>query len=75
MLFRSLADGTPLWLGTTQTLQVSKPLGAAVLWRPAAHDGSAHAAMRAALVGFNTIEMPHPDSGVPVLRVRTGTRR
>ena len=67
----ALADGTPLWLGTTQTLQVSKPLGAAVLWRPVAHDGQAHAAMRSALDRFDAIETPHPDSGVPVLRLRT----
>src|SRR3546814_21075549 len=66
-----LADGTALWLGTTQTLHVNKPLGAAVLWRPLAHDGAAHAAVQAALGRLNTTEMPHPDSGVPVLRVRT----
>ncbi|MGH8072668.1 MAG: bifunctional DedA family/phosphatase PAP2 family protein [Lysobacter sp.] len=67
----ALADGTPLWLGTTQTLQVSKPLGAAVLWRPVPHDGEAHHAVQSAITGFDTIEMPHPDGGVMVLRVRT----
>jgi len=71
----ALADGTPLWLGTTQTLQVSKPLGAAVLWRPVAHDGEAHAEMRSALDGFDTLDSPHPDTGMPVLRIRTTGRR
>jgi len=66
-----LGDGTPLWLGTAQTLQVSKPLDAAVLWRPADHDTGAHAAVRDALAGLAPVEAAHPDSGVPVLRVRT----
>lgn len=71
----TLADGTPLWLGTAQTLRLSKPLGAAALWRPAPDDGRAYAAVRDALSGFNTIEAPHPRNGMPVLRVLTGERR
>lgn len=71
----ALADGTALWLGTTQTLQVSKPLGAAVLWRPVPHDGEAHDAVQSATTGFDTIEMPHPHGGVMVLRLRTADWR
>ncbi|MGQ4584679.1 VTT domain-containing protein [Lysobacter sp. F60174L2] len=71
----ALADGTALWLGTTQTLQVSKPLGAAVLWRPVPHDGEAHDAVQSATTGFDTIEMPHPHGGVRVLRLRTADWR
>lgn len=71
----ALSDGSPLWLGTTQTLRLSKPLGAAVLWRPAPDDGRTHAEVRAALAGFDTIEAPHPRTGTPVLRVRTLAER
>jgi hypothetical protein len=66
----ALADGTPLWLGTTQTLHLSKPLGAAVLWLPKPHDGHSHAQVGAALAGFETAQAVHPLNGVPVLRVR-----
>lgn len=67
----ALADGRTLWLGTTQTLQMRKPLGAAVLWLPAPHDGQAHALVLSALAGFNTRQAPHPHNGVPVLRLRS----
>lgn len=67
----ALSDGTPLWLATTQTLVVTKPLGAAVLWRPAEHDGTALGAVETALAAFPQVREPHPESGVPVLRVRT----
>ncbi|KGM54476.1 membrane protein [Lysobacter arseniciresistens ZS79] len=66
-----LDDGTPLWLGTAQTLQAGKPFGAALLWRPVADGGAAHAAVRGAIAGFEQVEAPHPDSTMPVLRVRT----
>lgn len=71
----ALSDGTPLWLATTQTLVVTKPLGAAVLWRPAEHDGTALDAVETALAGFPQVREPHPESGVPVLRVKTGPGR
>ncbi|HEU0306000.1 MAG TPA: bifunctional DedA family/phosphatase PAP2 family protein, partial [Lysobacter sp.] len=66
-----LSDGTPLWLGTVQTLRVSKPLGAVTLWLPSTDDGRAYQAARAALGNFETAETPHPRSGKPVLRLRT----
>jgi len=67
-----LEDGAPLWLGTTQTLHLAKPLGAAVLWLPRPHDGEAHALVTAALEGFDMQQGLHPNTGVNVLRVRTG---
>ncbi|MDV3255118.1 MAG: VTT domain-containing protein [Lysobacter sp.] len=66
-----LANGTPLWLGTAQTLQASKPFGAAVLWRPVDDDGAAHAIVRTHLGGLDVLEAPHPDNAVHVLRIRT----
>jgi membrane protein DedA with SNARE-associated domain/membrane-associated phospholipid phosphatase len=67
----TLGDGTPLWMGTAQTLRYQKPLRAASLWLPVADDGHAHAQVRAALLGFEHVEAPHPDGGGPVLRLRT----
>ena len=71
-----LADGTPLWVGTTQTLEFAHPLsGLFGIWLPVA-DGDRHAdealqALRHALTGFPMRESPHPHTGTPVLRVRT----
>ena len=67
----ALADGTPLWIGTAQTLRLSRPLGAAALWRPVPDEGRAYAAVREALAGFEPTEAPHPANGIPVLRLRT----
>ena len=69
-----LADGTPLWIGTTQTLKVSKPFGAAVLWLPQPDDGAAHAQVKRALVGFAPVQQSHPKNGVEVLRLRSEYR-
>ncbi|MCA1715039.1 MAG: hypothetical protein LC715_08040 [Gammaproteobacteria bacterium] len=66
-----LADGTPLWIGGTQTLHFGKPLAAFSMWRPEADDGVAHVALRDALDGLPLRESPHPQTGAPVLRIRT----
>lgn len=66
-----LRDGTPLWLGTAQTLEFTQPLGVVALWRPASDEGRAHALVRRALHGLPVRESPHPESRMPVLRVRT----
>ncbi|MBF6024218.1 bifunctional DedA family/phosphatase PAP2 family protein [Lysobacter niastensis] len=66
-----LNDGTPLWVGTTQTLRLSRPLDSAVLWLPEKDDGHAHALVKSALKDFESVESPHPASGAPVLRLRT----
>lgn len=67
----SLDDGTPLWLGSTQTLRATRLFGVATLWQPEPDTGHAHAAVRAALKGFDGIESPHPGSGMSVLRLRS----
>ena len=67
----SLDDGTPLWLGSAQTLHLTRPLGAFALWRPLPDDGRAYAAVRSALARLDPLEAPHPASGSPVLRLQT----
>jgi hypothetical protein len=67
----TLDDGTRLWLGTAQTLRYLRPLRAASLWLPVADNGNAHAQVREALQAFHPVETPHPQDGVPVLRLRT----
>ncbi|QSX74819.1 VTT domain-containing protein [Lysobacter arenosi] len=66
-----LGDGTPLWLGSTQTLHLTKPLGAAALWLPASDDGHAHALVAEALKGLESQQSPHPHGATQVLRVKT----
>ncbi|WP_052347307.1 bifunctional DedA family/phosphatase PAP2 family protein [Novilysobacter defluvii] len=67
----ALADGTPVWLGSTQTLRVVRPFDMAVLWRPEPYDGRAHELLRNDLRGLHAMEGSHPGSGLPVLRVHT----
>jgi membrane protein DedA with SNARE-associated domain/membrane-associated phospholipid phosphatase len=66
-----LGDGTPLWLGSTQTLHLTKPLGAAALWLPASDDGHAHALVAEALKGLESQQSAHPHGATQVLRVKT----
>ncbi len=66
-----LADGQPLWLGTGQALRYTRPLGLFGLWQPQPDAGTVHAELRELLETFDTREAVHPQSGVPVLRVRT----
>lgn len=65
-----LADGTPLWLGTTQTLHYVEPFSLFGLWVPQTDTGVAHDDVLAAMQGFETAQAPHPQTGVPVLRIR-----
>lgn len=66
-----LADGRPLWIGTTQTLHFVRPLPAIALWRPEGDDpGHARIRVREALAGLPQAESVHPDGGTVVLRVR-----
>ncbi len=69
-----LADGTPLWIGTTQTLRLNKPFDSAALWLPQSDDGGAHALVRKALTGFVVEQQPHPKNGVQVMRLRSQYR-
>ena len=64
-----LADGTPLWLGTTQTLHYVEVFGLFGLWIPQPDTGVAHDDVLAAVHGFRTAQAPHPQTGVPVLRI------
>ena len=66
-----LADGTALWLGSTQALRAARVFGVAALWQPQPDNGHAHAAVRGALMDFEAVESPHPQGGTPVLRLRT----
>jgi hypothetical protein len=66
-------DGTPLWIGTTQTLAYTRPFDILGLWQPQADTRDAYVSLRAALAGFQTREGLHPESGTPVLRLRTTT--
>ncbi|UHQ20827.1 VTT domain-containing protein [Lysobacter sp. KIS68-7] len=67
---KQLRDGAPLWIGTTQRLAYSRPVKVFGIWRPVANDGSAHAQLRKDLRGMTAVESVHPDSTLPVLRVR-----
>lgn len=65
-----LADGTPLWIGSTQTLHYAQPFGLFGVWLPMTDTGVAHDDVRAALDDLPTAQAPHPATGVMVLRVR-----
>ena len=65
-----LADGSPLWVGTTQMLHYAEPFGLFGLWVPDADTGVAHDDVRAVMSGFEIRQAPHPQTGVPVLRIR-----
>ena len=65
-----LHDGTPLWLGTTQTLHFVRPFDAFGLWLPAEDRGVAHVALRDALDGYALRESSSPAAPIPVLRAR-----
>ncbi|GAA4859595.1 bifunctional DedA family/phosphatase PAP2 family protein [Luteimonas vadosa] len=71
---RQFADGTPLWIGATQTLVHARPFGVFGLWQPGVRSREAYVDLRAAMDGFDVEEGLHPGSGTPVLRLRTGPR-
>lgn len=68
----ALTDGTPLWVGTVQTLHYARPFNLFGLWQPRADDRGAWEQLRGAMDGMQTRVEPHPQSGLPVLRVRVG---
>jgi hypothetical protein len=70
-----LDDGRiPLWMGSSQSLQLTRPLSAFALWQPELDHGAAHDAVRDALDGFELRESAPAPAGMPVLRVRTRSR-
>ncbi|MEN1929079.1 bifunctional DedA family/phosphatase PAP2 family protein [Luteimonas sp. MJ250] len=67
---RQPRDGTPLWIGTVQTLSHARPFDLFGLWSPDADTSSAYALLRKDLAGSDLREDPHPASGEQVLRLR-----
>lgn len=65
-----LDDGTPLWLGSSQGMRLTRPWSAFALWQPQVDHGAAHAAVRDALDGFEVRESTPMSAAIPVLRVR-----
>jgi uncharacterized protein (TIGR03382 family) len=68
-------DGTPLWIGTTQSLSYTRPFGLFGLWQPDADATDAYVALRDALQDMAPEQGNHPESGMPVLRLRTRSPR
>ena len=66
-----LQDGTPLWIGTTQTLHYTRPFGLFALWLPDTDGGAAFDTVRRDLSGLPLREEAHAPSGGPVLLVDT----
>ena len=64
--------GEPLWIGTAQTLHFSPAMGLVATWRPRPEADPALEQVREAVTGLPHRIDPHPDSGLPTLRVRTG---
>lgn len=64
-----LHDGTPLWIGTAQTLRYDTPFGAFGLWRPVPDGGAARDLLRTQARGHELRDARHPD-GDFVLRLR-----
>ena len=62
-----LDDGSPLWLGTAQVMQHTRPFDLFALWQPAPDHGQAHAAVREALRGLPTRKAQR--EGLEVIRV------
>jgi membrane protein DedA with SNARE-associated domain/membrane-associated phospholipid phosphatase len=67
-----LDDGAELWFGTSQSMRYTRPFGALGLWQPRPDAREVHAGLRELLQEFEWREDPHPQSGVPTLRLRTG---
>jgi hypothetical protein len=65
-----LKDTTPLWIGATQQVHFSRPLKVFGLWRPVADGGLTHAQLVKDLAGLPQKSAVHPESELPVLRVR-----
>ena len=62
-----LDDGSPLWLGTAQVMQHTRPFDLFALWQPAPDHGQAHVAVREALRGLPTRKAQREE--IEVIRV------
>lgn len=67
----ALAEGTPLWVGSVQTLQFTRHFDLFGLWQPRPDGHGAWDDLREAVEGLDARIDPHPQSGLPVLRLRT----
>ena len=67
----TLDDGTKLWVGTSQEMRHTRPFNQLGLWQPQSDAHEVHAGVRELLPDFDWREEPHPQSGVPTLRLRT----
>ena len=67
----ALDDGTPLWVGSVQTLHHTRPFNLFALWQPRADGHAAWEDLRDAVRELDARTEPHPQSGLPVLRLRT----
>ncbi len=63
--------GKPLWLGSAQTLHYQQHVHLIGMWRPMRGIDPSLNAVREALVGLPQEVGTHPETGMPVLRVRT----
>ncbi|WP_145479287.1 bifunctional DedA family/phosphatase PAP2 family protein [Stenotrophomonas rhizophila] len=63
--------GQPLWLGSAQTLHYQQHVHLIGMWRPMRGIDPSLNAVREALVGLPQEVGTHPETGMPVLRVRT----
>ncbi len=61
----------PLWIGSAQMLQQRRAFNLVRLWRPLPEAGTALDAVAEAVAPLEHASAPHPDSGLPVLRIRT----
>jgi membrane protein DedA with SNARE-associated domain/membrane-associated phospholipid phosphatase len=66
-----LHGGTPLWIGTTQTLRYTQPFGLFGLWQPGADGSAALAAVRRDVAGLPVRNTAHAPGGSEVLLVDT----
>ena len=67
----ALTEGIPLWVGSVQTLHYTRPFDIFGLWLPRADDHAAWDELRDAVTELDARSGPHPQSGLPVLRIRT----
>ncbi len=66
-----LADGTPLWVGTVQTMRHRQVLGVAWLWLPVNDEGAAYAQLQTDLEPLERREEGQRSDGIRVLRLTT----
>jgi hypothetical protein len=64
-------QAVPLWIGSVQTLQHQRAFEVVGMWRPLREAGSSLEALTGAVEGLEHRVALHPQSQVPVLRIRT----